>query len=499
VPAWVRVVLVACLAAGLTLRAESLRWRAAWYDEVYSLWLTSHSVPTIVRESATSDPHPPGYYLLLAGWRRIVGTGLGAARTLSLMLWGAALLLLWHAVRSWFGWRVAAGATMLLSVHAFQVIASTEARMYMALQLAAVGSTWLLWRALEGGHDSRLWAAYGLGATIMMYLSYYSIFLLIAQAAFVVARLRWAVWGRPLAAAGIIVVAYSPWLRFLGGSVGSNTVPWRPPPDADYMASVLMSQAYGGHFLGAAGYYGGELRGAGEAALGLVPLGFVLVGFLTLLRSHRKAAWLVAWCWAVPLGIAVAGSFLLGKVAAFAYHLTYLQPFAAVLAAGSMLHLWSPGETTRRRLFSLGAAVVLLGYSAAGADAAWRDPRYQPFRPDLLASYLRRLSQQDDTVLYMPQGMRRAVELYYVPPARVAEIRFGLAAWVRGEIQGSVTAAREALATAGPRVWVVAGYPLPPGAVEEVAKAARELGYVLGPVAEFGGLRVGLLVRRSRL
>jgi 4-amino-4-deoxy-L-arabinose transferase-like glycosyltransferase len=498
VPTWVRVVLVVCLAAGLTLRAESLRWRAAWYDEVYSLWLTSHSVPTIVRECATSDPHPPGYYLLLAGWQRIVGGGLEAARTLSLVLWGAALLLLWHAVRSWFGWQVAAGATVLLSVHAFQVIASTEARMYMALQLAAVGSTWLLWRALGSGRDSRLWVAYGLGVTISMYLSYYSIFLLIAQAAFVFARLRWAVWGRPLAAPGIIVLGYLPWLPFLGGSVASNTVPWRSPPDAGYMATVLMSQVYGGHFLGAAGYYGGKLPGAGEVVLGLVPLGFILLGFLALLRTNRKAAWLVAWCWAVPLGMAVAVSFLLGKVAAYAYHLTYVQPFAAVLAAGSMVRLWSTGEVARRRVFSFGAAVVLLGYSAAGADAAWRDPRYQPFRPDLVAGYLRRLGRQDDTVVYMPQGIRRAVELYSVPPARVVEIRFGLAAWVRREIQGSVIAAREALATAGPRVWIVAGYPLPPGAVEEVAKAARELGYVLGPVAEFGGLRVGLLVERSR-
>jgi len=499
VRSWAGLLLVLFLAAGLTLRAESLRWRAAWYDEVYSLWLTSHSVATILRESAASDPHPPGYYLLLRGWRRIAGDGLGAARALSLVLWGAALLVLWHAVRSWFGWQVAAGATMLLSVHPFQVVASTEARMYVALELAAVGSTWLLWRALENRGDSCLWVAYGLSAAVMAYLSYYSSFLLLAHAAFAVARLGWAVWGRPLAAPGAFALAYLPWLPFLSGSLGSNTVPWRPPPDLGYVATVLMSQVYGGHFLGAAGYYGGKPPDAGEAVLGLVPVAFVFLGFVALARSHRNAAWLVASCWAIPLIAAFAVSFLLGKVAAYTYHLTYVQPFAAVLAAGSMVRLWSTGEVTRRRLFSLGAAVILLSYSAAGASAVWRDPRYQPFRPDLVAGYLRRLSREDDTVVYMPQGMRRAVELYYVPPARVAEIRFGLAAWVRGDIQGSVIAAREALANARSRVWVVAGYPLPPGVVEEVAKAARELGYVLGPVAKFGGVRVGLLVKRRRL
>ena len=485
------------LATGLVLRVESLQSRAAWYDEVYSLWVASQPAAQILRESATSDPHPPLYYLLLRGWGRLAGSTLQAARVLSMLLWIAAMVVLWRAVRSWFGAEVAAGATALLSVHAFQVIASTEARMYVALQLAALGATWVLWRALQDPADVRRWAVYGFAAALMGYLSYYSVFLLLAHGSFVVARLRRRVWGPALAAPAAFALAYLPWVPFLGGSLMSNPVPWRPPPDLGYVATLIMSQVSGGHFLGMAGYYGGKIPDPGQVFFGLLPLAAVLAGFSSLKKDRPQAAHLVAWCWLVPVAAAVAVSFVLGKVAAYTYHLTYVQPFAAVLGAGSMLPLWRTNAPSARRLIAFGAAVVLVGYAAAGTDAAWRDPRYQPFRVDLVARYLERLGQPGDTVVYMPQGIRRAVELYSRLPAKAAEIRFSGAAWITGGGAGAKEAAQKVLAAAGQRVWVVAGYPLPPGAVEEVATAATELGYILGPVAAFGGFRVGLLVKRS--
>jgi mannosyltransferase len=91
------------LTAGLILRLDSLHVRAAWYDEVYSLWVASQPAVQILRESATSDPHPPLYYLLLHGWAELAGTRLQAARALSLFLWLAAMLLLWRATSAWFG------------------------------------------------------------------------------------------------------------------------------------------------------------------------------------------------------------------------------------------------------------------------------------------------------------------------------------------------------------------------------------------------------------
>ena len=485
------------LAAGLILRLDSLHVRAAWYDEVYSLWVASQPAVRILRESATSDPHPPLYYLLLHGWAGLAGTTLQAARALSLFLWLAAMLLLWRATSAWFGREAAVGATALLSVHAFQVIASTEARMYAALQLAALLSTWLLWKALEDPERVSRWTAYGVSAAVMAYLSYYSVFLLLAHAFFVVAYLRGRVWRPALAAPGAFALAYLPWLPFLAGSLASNSVPWRPPPDWGYVATLVMTQVYGGHFLGTAGYYGGKAPNASEAVLGLIPVATVAAGFFVLAKSRAQAARFVAWCWLVPVGGAVIVSFLLGKVAAYAYHLAYVQPFAAVLAGGAVLPVWPGGRPTVRRLLGFGAVVLLLGYAAAGSDAAWRDRRYHPFRPDLVAGYLSRLCRQEDTVVYMPQGIRRAVELYHVPPARPAEVRFGLAAWLGRDGKNPAAAVRRAFSVRSPRIWVVAGYPLPPGTIEEVAKAATELGYVLGPVAEFGQLRVGLLVRRD--
>lgn len=140
---------LAFLLVGLLLRLESLGGRVVWYDEVYSIWAASQPVGQILRESSTSDPHPPGYYLVLHAWLRLWGPTREAARALSLVAWLASAWVLWRAAHAWFGPNVAAGSLALLSIHAFQVIASTEARMYSPLQLTGLGATWLLWRALQ--------------------------------------------------------------------------------------------------------------------------------------------------------------------------------------------------------------------------------------------------------------------------------------------------------------------------------------------------------------
>jgi uncharacterized membrane protein len=147
------------LATGLVVRVESLQSRAAWYDEVYSLWVASKPAAQILRESATSDPHPPLYYLPLHSWGRGAGNSLQAARALSLLLWLGAMLVLWRAAHRWFGPGAAVGATALLSIHAFQVIASAEARMYAALQYnspryclhCCCGKLWRTQRGPAGG------------------------------------------------------------------------------------------------------------------------------------------------------------------------------------------------------------------------------------------------------------------------------------------------------------------------------------------------------------
>ncbi len=487
---------LACSLGGLILRLESLSTRVLWYDEVYSLWIASEPLLSIVKASATSDPHPPGYYLLLAAWRGLAGPEPEAARALSLLAWVICMLVVWRTFSRWFGQPVASWTVSLLSLHAFQIVASTEARMYMPLQLAVVSATYLLWRAVQ---TSSLWnwAAYGVSAAIAAYLSYYSIFLFLAHAVWIAASLhpRW--WGGPAVAVLAALAAYSPWLPFLPSSVTANPVPWRPPLTLPSAAGLLMTQLYGGHWLGSAGYYGGKALGLWETALGLAPLCLLVFGFRRLWRSNRHATLLVACCWIVPLGAASALSLVLGKAMAYAYHLTYLQPFAAVLVCAAAVDCLDAAAPAARRLLHLLAGVVLLGYAAHGADAAWRDVTYQPFRYDLAASYLRALHREGDLVVYLGQGLRRVMHFYFDPAGPEEQLGFALSGWhedshqAQEEFQSKLG---ELFKGAPRRVWVVASPPLPPWVPQLVLESAREARVIPGPTARFGAVTVALFI-----
>lgn len=335
---------------------------------------------------------------------------------------------------------------------------------------------------------------YGLAAAAASYLSYYWAFLLVAHAAWAVLKLGRRVLGPPLVGLAAWAVAYLPWLPFLAGSVTSNTVPWRPPPDWSYLALLVMTQVYGGHFLGAAGYYGGAAPGLVQALAGLAPAVAAAGGFALLLRMRADAARFVGWCWTLPLSLVVAVSFLLGKLAAYSYHLTYLQPFAAILTAGLAS---APKGERRFPPLPMLALVTVLAYAAAGADGAWRDIRYQPFRYDLAAGYLRSLYRDGDTVVYLPQGLRRVMHQYYVPRGPQFELRFDPSRWSKEDAPGYRNTVKRLLAGAGGRVWVVATPPIPPGAMDAFVRAAEEAGYVRGPLAVFGEVNVAVLVRRA--
>lgn len=482
------------LLAGLVLRAESLAGRAIWYDEAYSVWVASHPPARILQESARNDPHPPGYYLLLRAWSGLLGGGLLTARALSLLFWLVAATFTYRLALEWFGPFTAAGAVCLLSVNAFQVIASTEARMYMLLEAVGVASTWLLWRVSANRAPVAYWVAYGLSVAALAYVSYYAVFLLAGHAAWLVARgLRGH--GRGLALAGAAaLLGYLPWLPSLPGSVTSNTVPWRPPPDVGWMVSLAASQSYGGHFRGLAGYYGGRSPDLVGGALAVAPLAVGLVGFFKSRRLRPDAASLAGASWAVPVAAAIAVSFALGKVATYAYHLTYLQPYLAMLTAAGVEGAWVRGAARRGVTFV--AAVAVLSYAAAGADAAWRDPRYQPFRYDLAADYLRRLYRPGDAVVYAPQGLRRVVHHYYRPAGAELQLFVDPRRW--NASREAAKAMRDFLGRRPSRLWVVLTPPLPPELPEAVGREVMRAGYLHGPTAMFGTVRVDLFVRRER-
>jgi len=142
------VVAILWLATGL--RFYRLDAQSFWNDEGNSARLSERSVALIV-EGTASDVHPPLYYLLLRGWREMVGESEFGLRSLSAFAGVALAAVVYGLARTLFRReRLAAWAAALAATaHPALVYYSQEARMYEWLALLAVLSTWLLLRLLS--------------------------------------------------------------------------------------------------------------------------------------------------------------------------------------------------------------------------------------------------------------------------------------------------------------------------------------------------------------
>jgi hypothetical protein len=211
--------------------------------------------------------------------------------------------------------------------------------------------------------------------------------------------------------------------------------------------------------------------------------------------ERRSELGMLAWTWAAVHLAVLAASLVLGRAAAYPRHLTFVQPLAACWVAVGLV------EAARRLPVRLGQAaaagvVWLLSVQGPALANMQSDPRYQSYRYDLAAQFVRSHFRAGDAVVYVPDGTFLAFEYYFRPGGKRLEVRveprtYGDAEWI--------ALFRKALEPLGPedgRVWVVATAPGPPAGESALASALRERGYDLLGHRSFPGLRVTLAARR---
>lgn len=231
------ILLVATLARFYLLDGQSF-----WNDEGNSARLSERSIRLII-EGTASDIHPPLYYLLLRGWRELVGStefGLRAMSAFAGVLLVALVLPLSRIFR--LPRLVGLSAMTLTALSVPLIYYSQELRMYMLLPLLAVGSTVALGRLLDqlSSEESNQWSViskqwrstdyfslltvYCLLLTAGLYTHYFFPIILPLHGLMV---LLWAGWRRVVGWLGLVAVAvllYAPWLpialRPLGGNRG---------------------------------------------------------------------------------------------------------------------------------------------------------------------------------------------------------------------------------------------------------------------------------------
>ena len=333
-PAAVCVLLLAAF-----LRFHLLEVQSFWNDEGNSARLSERSLPAIL-EGTASDVHPPLYYVLLRGWRELVGETEFGLRSLSAfagVLTVAGVMALARATpngrrrptaddrpRSLDPWPpagrrllddapgwpavVIAVTGLLAAFSPVLVYYSQETRMYALLALLAALSAWALLAWLGAARPSRGWAAaYVLLLAAGLYTHYFFPAVIAAQGVVVAlwwrrpgwitdgaqgerrARRLWAWVG--LAAAAVAL--YLPWapifIRQIGGRSGG------PVALADFMAEsgrwlIVGSTVSAGEAswalmaaaaLAGVGLWSGGRRAAASIVLAMIPLGLLFLAGAT--------------------------------------------------------------------------------------------------------------------------------------------------------------------------------------------------------------------------
>lgn len=216
--------LAAILLLGLVVRVPYLSSRSIWFDEASS-WQTASFSLAEIPESLRFNVHMPLYYYLLKGWMAVAGDSLLALRGFS-VLWGLVTIAgMFLFGRALYGLTIAGEATKehgggslanssaarfgllvaaVTALNAFQVSASSEARMYSLGTAWAASGSWLLLRCvrqsglscLGGGVSSEspaerssaahwsAWGWYGAATTGFLYSHHFAVLTVAAQGLF---------------------------------------------------------------------------------------------------------------------------------------------------------------------------------------------------------------------------------------------------------------------------------------------------------------------------
>jgi mannosyltransferase len=203
-----------------------------WLDEALSVNIAGLPVADI-GGALRQDGHPPLYYWLLHGWMSLVGDGDRAARSLSLVLWLAALPAGWLLGHRIGGRAAAAWTVVLLSISPYTVRYATEARMYSLVMLLVLVGGVLVLDALERPTPARL-VGIAAVAALLVYSQYWAFYLLAALVA--VLAWRWRAQPRQRAAITRIVGALAVggatfvlWLPAFLDQLAHTGTPWSTP------------------------------------------------------------------------------------------------------------------------------------------------------------------------------------------------------------------------------------------------------------------------------
>ncbi len=406
---------------GAVLRFHRLAAQSFWNDEGNSARLSERSLSLII-EGTASDIHPPLYYLILRGWRELVGESEWGLRSVSAFAGILTIPLTIAVARAIFPdqRRLLWLSGLLAALSPPLIYYSQEARMYELLALLGIGSVWLLLRLADRWlrHKPAVSRAvpYVFALAAGLYTHYFFPITLAAHAVWLWARHGWRrlfIWGGLVTAA---IVLYLPWIPIFLRQLGTR--PRSDIPVAEFAPTAVRWLAFGP-----------------TVAASDVSLPLLAASGLLLLALLPHGGWSGFKARLLPLaGVLLPVAFMMAAGAtrpAFYKFLTLAAPFFALWLASGFHAAWTfaagwRGVNAGSRVFTLLLAGMFFWGTGVSLLNLYGNPAYARADYRGMAARIAAAPGENDGILLNAPNQWEVFTYYYKGPAPVYPIPRGI-------------------------------------------------------------------------
>jgi hypothetical protein len=390
---------------GLVLRLRGLS-ESLYGDEIFTFEITTDSGLGTVLDGVRSDLEitPPLYFV--AAWlTQHLGDPMVWLRAPALVAGVATIPLVYLLGARTVGRRAAVLGASFFALSPLATYYATEARAYSVATLFVVLSGLALLRAVESD-GWRWWGGFALATAAAMYSHYTSIFVLLAQAAWVALCHRRDL-GRMLLSALVGAVVFVPWVpsmlddrHAIGVTVMAQLARFTRANVIDELGRLSGGGPYAplSSLPGPAGLW---LLG-GAFALGIAGLIVRVATRRPPARQRERTVLVVLWALAAPVGAALYS--FLGSDLFLARNLITSLPALALVFAALLTRL-------PRSASAVGVAMALIGFGLGAVATFSRDTHRPAYAA--AADYIEQRAKTGDVVL--------EVQLGKGPPGRAFE------------------------------------------------------------------------------
>jgi mannosyltransferase len=171
---------------GMALRLHDLDGDSLWYDEILTITTSALDLRSIIQFQLADKvgvAHPPLLYIITHFFVATLGRSDFVARLPALLFGSLSILLIYKAGELLWGWKEGLLGAFLLSVNAYHVRYSQEARHYGLMVFLALLSLIFLLAALQK-RQARFWIAFVLCSALSLYNHYFGLAVLAAETLF---------------------------------------------------------------------------------------------------------------------------------------------------------------------------------------------------------------------------------------------------------------------------------------------------------------------------